>query len=123
MAVNTGSEVIEAGTSTVLKFHFTDANGEPFTDLLVHHARILHVLLVSENLQIVGHIHPEDFGHRNVMEERRGLSRSVIFEQDPYSKYKDQFLCFLFLNNKKERTLFVKKVPFGCMLFNYFNIY
>lgn len=73
VAVNTGSQTIEAGTPTVLKFHLTDANGEPFTDLLVHHARILHVLLVSENLQIVGHIHPEDFDPRNVMEEQEGI--------------------------------------------------
>ena len=48
VAMNTESQTIEAGTPTVLKFHLTDANGEPFTDLLVHHARILHVLLVSE---------------------------------------------------------------------------
>jgi hypothetical protein len=73
VAVNTGSETIEAGTPTILKFHLTDTNGEPFTDLLVHHARILHVVLVSENLQIVGHIHPEDFDPRNVIEEQRGI--------------------------------------------------
>ena len=73
VTMNTEAQSIEAGTPTVLKFHLTDANGEPFTDLLVHHARILHVLLVSENLQIIGHIHPEDFDSRNVMEERRGI--------------------------------------------------
>ena len=73
VTMNTGSQTIEAGTPTVLKFHLTDANGEPFTDLLVHHARVLHVLLVGENLQIVGHIHPEDFNPRNVMEERKGI--------------------------------------------------
>ena len=73
VTVNTGSQTIEAGTPTVLKFHLTDANSEPFTDLLVHHARILHVVLVSENLQIVGHIHPEDFDSRKVMEERKGI--------------------------------------------------
>ena len=73
VAISTGSQTIETGTPTVLKFHLTDANGEPFTDLLVHHARILHVLLVSENLQIIGHVHPEDFEPRNVMEERKGI--------------------------------------------------
>ena len=63
---------VQAGTSAKLTFHLTDANGEPVTDLLVHHARVLHVLIVSENLGIIGHIHPEDFDTRDMMEELEG---------------------------------------------------
>ena len=64
---------IQAGESTTLMFHLTDAKGEPFTDLMVHHDRILHVLIVSENLQTIGHIHPEDFESRDMMEELEGV--------------------------------------------------
>ncbi len=65
-------ETVQVGTSTKLTFHLTDENGEPVTDLLVHHARVLHILVVSENLGIIGHIHPEDFEDRDVMEELEG---------------------------------------------------
>ena len=39
---------------------------------MVHHDRVLHVLIVSENLQIVGHIHPEDYESRDMMAELEG---------------------------------------------------
>lgn len=65
-------ETVQVGMSTKLTFHLTDANGEPVTDLMVHHARVLHVLIVSENLGIIGHIHPEDFETRDLMEELEG---------------------------------------------------
>ena len=65
-------EIVQVGTSTKLTFHLTDANGEPVTDLMVHHARVLHVLIVSENLGIIGHVHPEDFETRDLMDELEG---------------------------------------------------
>ena len=71
--LHTEPEVVQAGTSATLTFHLTDAKGEPVTDLMVHHARVLHVLVVSENLQIVGHIHPEDFESRDLMMELEGM--------------------------------------------------
>lgn len=70
--LHTEPQKIQAGEPTTLMFHLTDAKGEPFTDLMVHHDRILHVLIVSENLQIVGHIHPEDFESRDLMAELEG---------------------------------------------------
>ena len=69
----TEPEEITAGSSASLMFHLTDAEGEPFTDLMVHHDRILHVLIVSENLQTIGHIHPEDFESRDMMTELDGV--------------------------------------------------
>ena len=66
-------KAIQVGTPTALTFHLTDAKGEPVTDLMVHHARVLHVLVVSENLQIIGHIHPEDFESRDIMMELEGM--------------------------------------------------
>lgn len=72
VALHTDPQNIQSGKSTTLKFQLTDAMGEPFTDLMVHHDRILHVLIVSENLQIIGHIHPEDFETRDMMAELEG---------------------------------------------------
>ena len=71
--LHTEPQTIQAGTSAVLTFHLTDAKGDPVTDLMVHHARVLHVLVVSENLQIAGHIHPEDFESRDIMMELEGM--------------------------------------------------
>ncbi len=72
VALHTEPQTIQAGMPTVLTFHLTDTEDEPVSDLLVHHARVLHVLVVSENLQIIGHIHPEDFESRDIMAELDG---------------------------------------------------
>ena len=71
--LHTKPQTIQAGTSATLTFHLTDAKGEAVTDLMVHHARVLHVLVISENLQIIGHIHPEDFESRDIMMELEGM--------------------------------------------------
>ncbi len=72
VALRMEPQTISAGAPTVLTFHLTDATGEPVTDLMVHHARVLHVLVISENLQIIGHIHPEDFESRDILAELEG---------------------------------------------------
>lgn len=72
VVLHTNPQKIEVGKTTTLMFKLTDAMGEPFTDLMIHHDRILHVLIVSENLQIVGHIHPEDFESRDLIAELDG---------------------------------------------------
>lgn len=72
VALHTEPNTVQVGTPTSLTFHLTDAKGEPFTDLLVHHERVLHVLIVSENLQIIGHVHPEDFESRDMLAELEG---------------------------------------------------
>lgn len=71
--LHTEPQKIEVGKPVAMMFHLTDAKGEPVTDLIVHHDRILHVLIVSENLQILGHIHPEDFESRDIMAELEGV--------------------------------------------------
>ena len=72
VTLHTEPQEIAVGKPATLMFKITDAMGEPFTDLMIHHDRILHVLIVSENLQIIGHIHPEDFEDRDVMAELEG---------------------------------------------------
>ena len=71
--LHTEPQTVQAGTSATLTFHLTDAKGEPVTDLMVHHGRVLHVLIVSEDLRIIGHIHPEDFESRDIMMELEGM--------------------------------------------------
>ena len=71
--LHTEPQKIKVGKPVTMVFHLTDAKGEPVTDLMVHHDRILHVLIVSENLQILGHIHPEDFESRDMMAELEGV--------------------------------------------------
>lgn len=71
--LHTEPQKIIAGKPVTMMFHLTDVNGEPVTDLMVHHDRILHVIIVSENLQIIGHIHPEDFESRDMMAELEGV--------------------------------------------------
>ena len=71
--LHTEPKTVQAGVPATLTFHLTDAKGEPVADLMVHHARVLHILVVSENLQIIGHIHPEDFESRDIMMELEGM--------------------------------------------------
>ena len=71
--LHTEPDKISAGEPANLMLHLTDAEGEPFTDLMVHHDRILHVLIVSENLQTIGHVHPEDFEDRDMIAELEGV--------------------------------------------------
>lgn len=72
VALHTEPQTVQAGMSAELTFQLTDAKDEPVSDLLVHHARVLHVIVVSENLQMIGHIHPEDFESRDIMAELEG---------------------------------------------------
>lgn len=102
VTLHTEPQEIQAGATSTLMFNLTDKMGEPFTDLMIHHDRVLHVLIVSENLQILGHIHPEDFDERDMMAELEGtytvhftfpsagryiLALDVMTADAEYSKY------------------------------------
>lgn len=60
--LRTQPEVPRAGERAVLAFTLTDGSGEPIEDLMTHHARKLHVVVLSEDMHVLGHIHPHDFG-------------------------------------------------------------
>lgn len=55
----------EAGVPTTITLSFTDNEGNPITDLMSHHARKVHFLLIGENLETIGHVHPADFSDLN----------------------------------------------------------
>jgi len=51
----------KAGEPTTIKFSFTNSDGSPVADIMMHHARRVHTLIISEDLSSIGHIHPQDF--------------------------------------------------------------
>lgn len=61
-----------AGTPTKITFTITDENGKPAA-LMTHHARYVHVVIVSKDLATLGHIHPQDFTTDMASEEKSGV--------------------------------------------------
>jgi len=60
--IETIPETIKAQAPATIVFYIKDSEGNPVRDLAITHERILHVVIVSEDFSIFGHIHPEDFG-------------------------------------------------------------
>lgn len=52
----------QGGDLVTFSFSITDEDGNPAQDLEIAHERILHVLLVREDLTGFAHVHPEDAG-------------------------------------------------------------
>lgn len=52
----------QAGEEALLTIGMLDAAGKPVTELQRHHGHELHVVLVSEDMDVFGHVHPQDFG-------------------------------------------------------------
>lgn len=52
---------LKSGIEKTLTFALKDENGNPLTNLETGHDRILHIIIISEDLKIFSHIHPEDF--------------------------------------------------------------
>ena len=53
---------ITAGAQATITFSIRDDNNKPIKDLLITHDRIIHVVIISEDLSVFGHIHAEDIG-------------------------------------------------------------
>jgi hypothetical protein len=53
---------VRAGESAALRLELADPAGFPIQDLVTHHGRRLHVVIVSRDMQVFGHVHPQDFG-------------------------------------------------------------
>lgn len=60
--IKTDPERVSAESSTNILFSLKDHGGEPIKELSVHHDRILHVIIASQDFSVFAHIHPEDFG-------------------------------------------------------------
>jgi len=53
---------LRAGEAATLRFSVKDREGRPARGVSVSHDRILHVIIISEDLSVFAHVHPEDFG-------------------------------------------------------------
>jgi len=60
--IKTDPERISVGSSTNIVFSIKDHEGKPIKELVVHHERIIHVIIASQDFSVFAHIHPEDFG-------------------------------------------------------------
>ncbi len=61
-AIKTDPEQVTVGTPTTIVFSVKDLKGRPITDLTLHHDRLIHVAIVSQDFSVFSHIHPQDFG-------------------------------------------------------------
>jgi hypothetical protein len=53
---------IRAGSVTKIVFSVKDREGKPVQNLSIHHDRIMHVVIASQDFRIFAHIHPENLG-------------------------------------------------------------
>jgi len=53
---------ITAGSQATIMFLLRDDKNKPIKDLVITHDRLIHVVIISEDLSVFGHIHAEDIG-------------------------------------------------------------
>ena len=53
---------ITVGTPVSMIVHLEDRQGRPVEGLTIHHERILHAIIIGQDLNVFAHIHPEDLG-------------------------------------------------------------
>lgn len=62
VTLSSSPSAVQAGKPFNLKIALHDKSDKPITDLQVSHERILHVILISEDMEEFKHVHPEDSG-------------------------------------------------------------
>ena len=65
-----------AGEEATLILNLTDLKGQPVKELTDTHERLIHVIIVGEDLDSFTHIHPDDFG--TVTKEMKKSSRFTL---------------------------------------------
>lgn len=60
--IKTEPKRITVGTPTTIVFSFKDREGKPVEGLTIHHDRLIHVVIASQDFGVFAHIHPQDFG-------------------------------------------------------------
>jgi hypothetical protein len=74
--IKTDPESIHVGSLTNIVFSLKDHGGKPIEELSIHHDRIMHVIIASQDFSVFAHIHPEDFGPINP--EMKKLARYPV---------------------------------------------
>ena len=67
---------LAAGIPQELSIELKDDKGQPLTDLRIVHERLVHVVIIDEELETLGHVHPEDLG--SVSDEMKAQGRFVV---------------------------------------------
>ncbi len=60
--LETDPREIIAKVPVSMQVHLEDADRRPLRGLVVHHDRIVHVIIIGKDLNVFAHIHPEDMG-------------------------------------------------------------
>ena len=60
--IKTEPERVTAGSAATIVVSLKDPAGKPIDDLTIHHDRLVHVVIASQDFGVFAHIHPEDFG-------------------------------------------------------------
>lgn len=53
---------VTAGTPVSMIVHLEDRQGRPIEGLTIHHERILHAIIIGQDMNVFAHIHPEELG-------------------------------------------------------------
>ncbi len=61
MRLETAPATIAAGIPVAILVHLEDQKGRPLQEFRAYHERVLHAVIVGQDLNIFAHIHPEDF--------------------------------------------------------------
>ncbi len=62
VTLRTEPGILRTGIPATLVFSIVDRQGRPVGELSVHHERLLHVIIASQDFSVFAHVHPEDFG-------------------------------------------------------------
>ena len=66
---------LKTSEKSILSFEILDYRDRPITDLVTHHDRKVHVIIISEDMEIFGHVHPEDFDLTSNDDIAKGIHR------------------------------------------------
>ncbi|MEK7649361.1 MAG: cytochrome c biogenesis protein CcdA [Patescibacteria group bacterium] len=69
------------GELTRITIALKDENGAPLQDLKIEHERLVHVIIVSEDLETFMHVHPDDYGQ--ITDEMRAKGEYPIYVTFP----------------------------------------
>jgi Cu+-exporting ATPase len=70
--LKTTPEHVASGRPISMLFLIRNTEGKPIRRLSIHHDRILHVIIASQDFSVFAHIHPEDFGSVTPQMKRTG---------------------------------------------------
>ncbi|MEK7630868.1 MAG: cytochrome c biogenesis protein CcdA [Patescibacteria group bacterium] len=80
-SVNTDPIMSKPGEMTKISIALKDEKGLPLQDLKEEHERLIHVIIVSEDLKTFMHVHPDDFGP--ITDEMRAKGEFPIYVTFP----------------------------------------